>query len=244
MQSSKPKSMKVFLPLAVVLGFTSGCADHLQQEHQTNNPVVGAYRHVFYHAKWKQGKEPYKNYVEPITLSHDVLFPPGQATLTASGRMELQAFLRSESIGSDEQLVLQAPSGAGGAPSPLTAARLAALQTELERSGLTVAVAAPGEGEAANDGATKPDQVAVSVTRLMVLSPDCTVPPPEPGRRPDYRWSCSDTVNLGAMVANPEDLQHGRAFEPSDGEAQARSIEAYRKGDESADKIVVETTGN
>jgi pilus biogenesis lipoprotein CpaD len=240
MEASRFKSLNAVLPMAMVLALLGGCAEHLQEEHQTNNPIVGGYRHVFHHAKWKQGKEPFENYVEPITLSHDVLFQPGQATITATGRQELHAFLRSESVGSDELVVLNGPANEGATPSPLTTARLAALKTELERSGLTVAMARPGD----TDGLMQPNQVAVSVTRMTVLSPDCEVPPPEPGKRPDYRWSCSSTVNLGAMVANPEDLAHGRDFEPSDGEALARGVEAYRMGDKSAEKIVVETTGN
>jgi len=239
MQASSFKSLNAVLPLTMALGLLSGCASHLET-HQTDNPAVGVYRHVFHHAKWRQGKEPYENYVEPITLSHDVLFQPGQATITATGRKELHEFLRAESVGSDEQLVLRGPGSEGSTPSPLTTARLAALKTELERSGLTVAVARPGEDD--GDGMMNTDQVAVSVTRMAVLSPDCEVPPPAPGERPKYRWSCSDTVNLGAMVANPEDLAHGRDFEPSDGEALARGVEAYRRGDAEVEKIMIEST--
>jgi len=235
MIASKSKSLNAALPLVMIVGLLSGCAEHLET-HQTDNPVVGGYRHVFHHAKWQQGKEPYKNYVEPITLSHDVLFQSGQATITSAGRMALHEFLRAESVGSDEQVLLRAPGSANGNLTPLNTARLAALKTELERNGLAVAVAKVGD----SDGLSESDQVAVSVTRMMVLSPDCKVPPPEPGGRPDYRWSCSDTVNLGAMVANPEDLKHGRDFEPSDGEALAHGIENYRMGD--IEEIVIEET--
>ena len=152
-------------------------------------------------------------------MSHDVLFQPGQAAITATGRKELHAFLRAEQIGSDEQIVLRAPGNGNGGRDALTMAPLASLKTELERSGLVVAVASNGNEQRAD---WSPDQVAVSVTRMLVLSPDCDVPQPAHGERPDYRFSCADTVNLGNMVVDPEDLVRGRAFEPSDGEASAR----------------------
>jgi pilus biogenesis lipoprotein CpaD len=236
MHAPLPKPLNAALPLVLVLGLLSGCAEHLEETHQTDNPAVGVYRHVFHHGKWQQGPAPFKNYVEPVTLSHDVLFQPGQAALTDAGRKELHAFLRAEGVGTDEQLVLQAPQGSDGVHDPLTAARVAALKNEIERSGLTV-TAASDDGDA---GQLQPNQIAVSVTRMVVLSPDCDVPPPEPGERPDHRFSCSTTVNLGNMVANPVDLAHGRDFEPSDGEVSARNVRQYREGDKEAEKIIIE----
>jgi type IV pilus biogenesis protein CpaD/CtpE len=237
MHAPLPKSLNAALPLALVLGLLSGCAEHLET-HQTDNAVVGGYRHMFHHGNWQQGPAPFKNYVEPVTLSHDVLFQPGQAALTDAGRKELHAFLRTEGVGTDEQLVLQASQGSDGGHDPLTAARVAALKTEIERSGLTV-TAAPDGGD---DAQLQPNQIAVSVTRMVVLSPDCDVPPPEPGERPDYRFSCSTTVNLGNMVVNPVDLARGRDFEPSDGEVSARNAKQYRDGDKEAEKIIIEAT--
>ena len=122
MHAPLPKSLNAALPLALVLGLLSGCAEHLET-HQTDNAVVGGYRHMFHHGNWQQGPAPFKNYVEPVTLSHDVLFQPGQAALTDAGRKELHAFLRTEGVGTDEQLVLQAPQGSDSGHDPLTAAR-------------------------------------------------------------------------------------------------------------------------
>jgi pilus biogenesis lipoprotein CpaD len=237
MHAPLPKPLNAALPLVLVLGLLSGCAEHLET-HQTDNPAVGVYRHVFHHGKWQQTRAPFKNYVEPVTLSHDVLFQPGQAALTAAGRKELHAFLRAQGVGADEQLVLQAPQGSDDVHDPLTAARVAALKNEIERSGLTVTAASDG-GEA---GQLQPNQIAVSVTRMVVLSPDCDVPSPAPGERPDNRFSCSTTVNLGNMVANPVDLARGRDFEPSDGEVSARNVRQYREGDKEAEKIIIEAT--
>jgi type IV pilus biogenesis protein CpaD/CtpE len=41
---------------------------------------------------------------------------------------------------------------------------------------------------------------------------------------------CTTEYNLRAMVANPEDLQHGRALGPADAERESNAVEAYREG--------------
>jgi type IV pilus biogenesis protein CpaD/CtpE len=41
---------------------------------------------------------------------------------------------------------------------------------------------------------------------------------------------CTTEYNLRAMVANPEDLEHGRSLGPADGERESRAVEAYRQG--------------
>jgi type IV pilus biogenesis protein CpaD/CtpE len=42
---------------------------------------------------------------------------------------------------------------------------------------------------------------------------------------------CDNRANLRAMLANPEDLDHGQALKPASGEREALAIEAYRKGE-------------
>ncbi len=41
---------------------------------------------------------------------------------------------------------------------------------------------------------------------------------------------CTTAFNLRAMLANPQDLEHGRPLGPADGERESRAIEAYRQG--------------
>jgi hypothetical protein len=49
----------------------------------------------------------------------------------------------------------------------------------------------------------------------------------ELGPLPD---GCSNAVNLGAMVADPRDVEHGKALAPADGERAALGVAAYQAG--------------
>ena len=42
---------------------------------------------------------------------------------------------------------------------------------------------------------------------------------------------CSNTANLGLMVADPLDLKEGRTMGPADGEFGALRIQRYREGE-------------
>ena len=46
-----------------------------------------------------------------------------------------------------------------------------------------------------------------------------------------FRKGCVNETILGQMVANPADLRRGRTLGPADGEAAARAIERYRRGE-------------
>jgi type IV pilus biogenesis protein CpaD/CtpE len=77
---------------------------------------------------------------------------------------------------------------------------------------------------------TKPeDSIAVTVTRAMIIPPDCSAPQPAPATRPNYTFSCADAANLGSMVSDPVDLAVGRSLSPADATAAVTSIDRYRK---------------
>jgi type IV pilus biogenesis protein CpaD/CtpE len=61
------------------------------------------------------------------------------------------------------------------------------------------------------------------------------------GDRPQYYWTCSTTANLGAMVANPQDLANGQIPNPADGEAAALGTQRYRAG--TPTPLIDESTG-
>jgi hypothetical protein len=87
---------------------------------------------------------------------------------------------------------------------------------------------------------------------IMLQLPGCArepLPPPPPvsaAALPCPQWvefpgdrhngegspylGCTSAFNLRAMVANPADLEHGRALGPADGERESHAIEAYRQG--------------
>ena len=41
---------------------------------------------------------------------------------------------------------------------------------------------------------------------------------------------CANAANLGAMVAEPGDVEHGKELAPADGERAALGVAAYRAG--------------
>jgi hypothetical protein len=85
---------------------------------------------------------------------------------------------------------------------------------------------------------------------MISLASGCTAQPPPPtvstAAQPCPQWvefpldkhsgedspylGCTVDFNLRAMVANPDDLEHGRALGPADGDVQSRAVEAYRQG--------------
>jgi pilus assembly protein CpaD len=48
--------------------------------------------------------------------------------------------------------------------------------------------------------------------------------------RPELSPGCANAVNLGLMVANPQDLQGTNTLAPADGAAVLPSIDRYRTG--------------
>lgn len=54
---------------------------------------------------------------------------------------------------------------------------------------------------------------------LAVLPPDCPT-----------QFGCSTYANLAAMIAEPDDLRHGRVLTPSQGAAALGAVERWRQG--------------
>ena len=82
-------------------------------------------------------------------------------------------------------------------------------------------------------GAIQPGTVRVVVTRARASVPNCpnwSVPSqPNLENASMSNYGCSVNANLAAMVANPEDLVHGREGSGVvDGEAAMKAIDSYR----------------
>lgn len=89
------------------------------------------------------------------------------------------------------------------------------------------------DGAPAMPGSSGPDAVRIVVSRNRAIVPNCpnwSVPSqPNPDNRTLSNFGCAVNANLAAMVANPQDLIHGRAGEAaSDGAAGAKAITMYR----------------
>ena len=177
---------------------------------------------LFPHGKWEQIPPAPDNMVEIITLRHAVAFANGQAGLGMTEQSDLTNFIRENRIAAADEIVVQA---AGGDRDRLMVGRLTAVKAEFARHGL---VAAEALVSPASSTAAVPGEVAVLITRAVVIPPDCSVPQPEPGLRPEMPWGCHVNTALGMMVANPLDLVEGRDLGPGDGEQASAAMRRYR----------------
>jgi pilus assembly protein CpaD len=177
---------------------------------------------LFPHAKWEQIPPARDNMVEVVTLSHVIPFSGSEPGLGTSGRQSLDEFIRSNGINARDEIVIL---GGGDSRNRLTMSRVDAIQAEFAQRGLVASEVevAPAAGAPANN------EVAVLITRAVVIPPDCSVPQPEPTLRPEHHFGCSVNAALGMMVADPLDLVSGRELGPADGEQSSNAYRRYRE---------------
>jgi pilus assembly protein CpaD len=166
-------------------------------------------------------------------VAHAVNFAPGATALTETEAGALAAFLATEEVSPGERIMIQAPSG-GAAETQRLAQRTAAIRSELENQGVATVVSPP-----AAPGTLGADQIRVIATRPTIVDPDCPGynQPIEFDRfsRPNVRMGCSTEMNLGLMVADPNDLVRGRPLDPADAERSTLAVQKYRSGSEGKD---------
>ena len=212
---------KVSAALAVA-GVLAGCS--ADQPNET--PVDAVLRTTFDHANWQQRPPTVRNAVEPITVVHSVGFGSGQTGLSDQERNALFGFLEDNGIHEGARIEIDGPR-IDGYHDPATAARLRAIQSELRRVGIESQIAV----RPITSLARPENDVVVTLTRAMVIPPDCSAPQPEFATRPDYTYGCATAAMHGRMVADPVDLVRGSNPGPADGEASTLSIQRYRKGE-------------
>ncbi len=178
----------------------AGC--HLKQAQQSLVDVIIS--HTFDWANWQQIPNHVKPQVELITLVHTVEFEADETELSEEELARLIEFLEETGVHEGPRIEIDGPRDAGGYHDPLTAARLVAIEAELASIGLRSEV--PLDPRAAPEG-----QVSVTVTRAMVILPDCSAPQPPFATRPAYIYSCANAAALGLMITDPVDLARGRA---------------------------------
>ena len=191
----------------------------------TQNPVSLITSHTTDSANWQQIPARVTNQVEPITFVHTATFDPGETEMNEEETGRLLAFLQTSGVHQGARIEIDGPRGGGGGYfDPVTAARVAEIEAELSAIGLRSEIPVrPTTSLLRSDGT-----IAVSVTRAVVIVPDCGGPQPESPMRPQYNFNCANTAALGLMIAKPLDLKRGRAEGAADGEAAARVIELYR----------------
>ena len=137
-------------------------------------------------------------------------------------------FILVSNLSSNDTIVVEASPSANGNYSEVTASRLEGVAQELAGIGLPTFVAQASTASSLRGQ----DQVAVMVSRAIVVTPDCSIPPRLPGDEPDYNLGCSNSAALGLMVANPNDLAKGRPLGPADAEKASLAMQKYRTGNE------------
>ena len=181
------------------------------------SPRQGEFGDSFFpHGKWEQIPPSQENMVETVTLQHLVRFGSGQSAMTDDQRGQLDAFINANDLSNRDEIVVSAPGNDG-----LSAGRQAAIRKEIANYGLLAV-----DGGSPDGGL--PGEVLVNVTRSVVIPPDCSVPQPEPTLRPNNKWGCTVESALGMMVADPNDLAHGRDLGPGDGEQASGALRRYR----------------
>ena len=198
-----------------VLALMAGCSD--------NDPGLIPY------AEWRQMEPPPRLKVQDAPVVHAVNFEPGATQLTDSERGAVAGFLAAEEVDPGERVMLEAPS-AGASETDRIALRMASLRGLLEDQGIAVGVAPP-----AAPGALGPDQIRLVAMRATAINPDCPgynepVTSYDRFGRPNMAIGCSTEVNLGLMVADPNDLVRGRPLAPADAERSALAVQKYRTG--------------
>lgn len=209
---------------ALALAALSGCFLNPDAMPPTETVVT----HQFYHSLMRLQPAIVEPQAETITMIHKVSFAFGEDDLSAGEAERLTRFLQASAADRKSRVRIDGPRKAAGRHDILTAARIASIAARLTEMGAHAEVAArPIES------LTKPeDAIVVTVTRAMVIEPDCNVPKTIYTPRPTHIWTCSSAVALGRMVADPLDLARGRTLAPGDGETLAAGVERYR-----ADKI-------
>lgn len=221
MLNTKPKA-RLAKQLAVLGTVTLLGACHVDPDTQSAVEVFRS--HTVDSANWQQIPARVVSQVEPITFVHTANFDPGETALNEAEFDRLLAFLQNSGVHQGARIEIDGPRGGGEYFDPVTAARVADIEARLTAIGLRSEIPVrPVTSLMRPD-----DAIAVSVSRAVVVLPDCTAPQPDPAMRPQYNYNCSNTAALGMMVANPLDLERGRNEGAADGERSAKVIELYR----------------
>ncbi len=229
MTNMTPKTRLTTLSVVLAALALTGC--HIEEIQ--NNPINLVTSHTFDHANWQQRPRTMDYQVEEITLVHTINFTAGDSELSEVELSELLKFLQESRVHDGARIEIDGPRDQGGYHDPLTAARMSAIEAEISSIGLRSQVPA----RPITSLAKLEEAIAVTVSRAMVILPDCNTPQPEFAMRPRVNFSCSNAAALGMMIADPLDLERGQVLGPSDGEAATGSIQRYRAGKTRALKI-------
>jgi len=206
--------------LGAICGLVSGCflnADSMP-------PTKARPEDQIYHSLLRLQPSKVDPQVEVVTLLHKTNFAFAEDRLSQGELDRLVQFLNDSGADAGTRIEIDGPRKAAGKYDILTSARILRISNSLTAMGLNPTVPA----QPVHSLSKPEDAIVVTVTRAMVIEPDCTVPKTIYSPRPTHIWSCSNTVVLGRMVADPLDLERGRALAPGDAETLSAGVERYR----------------
>jgi len=236
MPSHHRSTLTALLCLALAAAGCAGDPERTKEEQALADTI----NVVFHHAKWRQIPATPDNQAETVVFEQRVAFAPQTALLNAAGATAIDRLLAEAAPQPGNLIRLSVPgTGVEETYDRMTLQRLESVRAALANRGYESALA---DTEVARVAALGDHEIGLTVTRLMAVLPDCSQPQPLEPDLPQFNsgFGCSNAYNLGAMVAEPADLEHGRPLDPADAERASLSVQRYRIGEE--EPIVVEET--
>lgn len=185
-------------------------------------------------ARWSTAESPRNIVVDHVQMAHQVLFAPGQTKIEASEQARLEEFLDRTKVGYGDQVYVTGTTRQGEAVT-LAGARQAMVAGYLADRRLAPLALPPTPGSQQSNGAA-----TVVVARAVAIPPACPdwsrPPPSDLDNSPMGNFGCANAVNLGLMIADPNELIAGRGLGPADGTYAADAIRRYR-GEDAAPKV-------
>ncbi|GAB4369335.1 MAG: hypothetical protein Kow00114_29050 [Kiloniellaceae bacterium] len=198
---------------------------------------------VFHHGKWRQVPATPENHAEAIVFEQRVAFGANTALLDRSGRLAIDRLL-SEADPAPGSLIRLSVAGSQDDSATfdrMTLQRLESIRAALSSRGFESALA---DSSVARVAALQPNEVGLTLTKMVAVLPDCDQEQPLEPDPPVYErgFGCSTTYNLGVMVADPADLARGRTLDPADAERAGLTVQRYRVDDPLLDELDKEDT--
>lgn len=229
MQRHHRSKLTALLCLALA---TAGCAGDPERSEDAQ-AVADAVNVIFHHAKWRQIPATPENHAETIVFEQRVSFGANTALLDSAGIAAIDRLISEADPAPGSLIRLSVPGDQDGTATldRMTLQRLESVRAALVNRGYESALA---DSAVARVATLDDDEIGLTVTKVMAVLPDCDQPQPlEPDPPPFERgFGCSNAYNLGVMVADPADLEQGRALEPADAERASLSILRYRVGED------------
>lgn len=167
------------------------------------------------------GMPVHKNQVDVISFTHGVNFSEGSSALSDAEKTGLDNFIYSQGLGYGDQLVLDFATG-----DTAWGAKMSAVNNFLKTRGFWVKYATQS-GSSSNVNAA-----VLMVNRYSVTPPDCQAISEEsfvPGEMwVNKTFGCTTALNLGLMVANPQDLIEGQPDTLPTAWGAVRALQIYR----------------